>query len=139
MADLWHYWGGDLSAAANGDVATVDGITLGVQRVIRRLMTAQGELIWHPEYGAGLPQRVGKKVDVRVITAIIRSQMNLEACVAKTPIPVVTASYFATGTLTVTIRYVDAASRQRVSFSFPATAQPYTRPQQGDISLEVTT
>ena len=57
--DLSHYWGGDLSVSPSGDFATVDGQELGVQRIVRRLMTAPGELVYHPKYGGGAASEGG--------------------------------------------------------------------------------
>lgn len=138
MPDISHFWSGDISAAANGDLLTVDGINLGIQRVLRRLMTAQGEYIWHPTYGAGLPQRVGQTRDDRVISAIIRSQIYLEPCVAKTPVPVITIVPILNG-ISVTIQYTDVNAQKRVTVTFPISARPFSQSQQADISIEVPT
>lgn len=136
MADLLHWWGGDLSAAPNGDLATVDGITLGTQRIYRRLMTAPGEYIFHPNYGAGLPQRIGRPYDARQIEAVVRSQIFLESCVAKTPRPVISVTPILNG-IALSIAYTDAFAQKLVRTSFPIQARPYTQSQQTDLSLEV--
>ena len=76
MSDLNHFYGGDLSLSATGDILKVDGSTQGQQRVLRRLLTnpalmdssgkvtVVGDYIWHPTYGAGLPRMVGDTVDI---------------------------------------------------------------------------
>jgi len=95
MSDLNHFYGGDLSLSATGDILKVDGSTQGQQRVLRRLLTnpalmdssgkvtVVGDYIWHPTYGAGLPRMVGDTVDIPKITGVIRGQLLLEACVAR--------------------------------------------------------
>lgn len=134
--DIFHYWQGDIVASPSGDLAPVDGITLGIQRVIRRLMTAQGEYIWHPDYGAGLPQRIGQIRDDRVISAIIRSQIFLEAAVARTPTPVITVTPVLNG-VSVLLQYTDAFAQKAVTVTFPIYARPYSQSQQSTPSIEV--
>jgi hypothetical protein len=135
MADIAHNWTGDLSASLTGDLATVDGITLGIQRILRRLMTAQGEYIFHPNYGAGIPQRIGQIRDDRVISAIIRSQIFLEDAVARSPAPVIKVSGFLNG-ISVSMKYTDAFAQKSVAISFPIYAQPFSQSQRNSISLE---
>jgi len=136
MADLNHWWSGDLSVAPNGDIAKVDGITLGTQRIYRRLMTAPGEYIFHPTYGAGLPQRIGQVFDLRVIESIVRSQIFLEACVARTPAPVILVGSILNG-VSISIKYTDAFAQKLVTTTFPVQARPVTQSQQTDLSFEV--
>ncbi len=134
--DLNHNWTSDLSAAPDGDLATADGLKLGMQRVLRRLMTAQGEYIWHPDYGAGLPQRIGQVRDDRVIAAIIRAQIFKETCVARSPAPKISLASMPNG-LTVTIRYFDRFAQKSVTVTFPVQARPYSQSQQSALSVEV--
>lgn len=136
MADLNHYWGGDISAAPDCDLATVDGITLGIQRVIRRIMTCPGEDPFHPDYGAGIPQMIGGTYDVRVLGAKIRRQIFLERCVARTPPPVITVTPILNG-VSVSLRYTDRFAQKLVAFSFPIQARPVTQSRQTDVSFEV--
>lgn len=133
--DVFHWWQGDLAAAPNGDLALVDGITLGTQRVIRRLMTNPGEYIWHPDYGAGIPQRIGKISDARVIAAVIKSQIYLEPHVAKSPPPTITVTPILNG-VEVLISYTDVAAQKRVDVSFPIQARPFAQTQQSSLSVE---
>lgn len=136
MADADHYWSADLSFAPNGDMAMIDGTTLGTQRVIRRLMTCPGEYIWHPTYGAGIPLRVGRVQNNAVILAVIRSQIFLEDCVARTPPPSIKVASILNGVM-VTIRYTDAFSKQIINTTFPIYARPFTQSQQSQLALEV--
>jgi hypothetical protein len=99
-------------------------------------MTAQGEYIFHPTYGAGLPQRIGLIQDVSVISAIIRSQIFLEAAVARSPSPVITVSPILNG-VTVLIQYTDAFAQKAVTVTFPIYARPYSQSQQSNPSIEV--
>jgi hypothetical protein len=128
MNDLAQFFGNDLSISPTGDLAPVSGITRGQQRILRRLLTnpatvaqdgttTQADYIWHPEYGAGLPQWIGRTVDIQKITAIIRGQILLEDSVAKKPAPMITVTPIANG-LTCYIKYTDAQSNTPQSLSF---------------------
>ena len=132
MPDIDHIWGNDISAGPTGDLAIVDGTQLGIERCIRRLMTrgtqsagvnrdaTVGEMIFHPTYGAGLPQRIGGALDLNLITSVIRSQILKEAAVAKSPPPVITLTPFLNG-LTVLIQYNDAVTGLQNQLKFDAT------------------
>lgn len=124
ISDLYHYWSSDLTASNTGDLLTADGTERGQQRVLRRLMTNPGDYIFHPEYGAGLPQFVGKPLDAGKVAAVIRAQMLLEDSVAQLPPPVITVSSVASdpGSIAVAIAYNDAATSQPVVLSFNVTA-----------------
>ena len=68
MADLDHFWGGDLSLSSTGDLASAGGAPRGEQRIIRRLCSngadalnqPVGEYVFHPNYGGGFPRLVGQ-------------------------------------------------------------------------------
>jgi hypothetical protein len=119
--DLNHYYGQDLEVAANGDLSLADPVTGGTQRVYRRLMTnprytnaagqilASPDYLWHANYGAGLPRRVGSPGNTQLLRAIIRGQMLMESAVARSPAPTITASQTPDGTCTVNIKYTSAA------------------------------
>lgn len=121
MSDLYHYWGTDLTADSTGDLQTVDGATLTQQRIIRRLMTNPGEYIWQPDYGAGLPAKVGMVFNAAEITGLIRGQILMESTVAKTPEPVITVTEIANG-MAVQIQYTDALSNAPTLLNFDVTA-----------------
>ena len=120
MADLDHTYGGDLSASASGDLLTADGLTESEQRVLRRLLTCPGDYLWHPDYGAGLPTFVGKPINIRQITALILSQMKLEASVSQSPAPTVTVTPITNG-LSATITYTEITTGQSTTLSFDVT------------------
>ena len=118
--DLNHFWGSDLGPGITGDLATVSGVTLGQQRVLRRLLTNPGDYVFQQDYGAGLPQFVGLPLDVGQVTAVIRSQLALEASVAKIPPPQITVAQLPADLIgiLVTVAYNDAPSNTPTVLSF---------------------
>ncbi len=81
--DAQHWFGEDLSVSGTGDIALSDGIDLSNERIVRRLMTNLTEYIWHTEYGASVPKRVGDTLDLSLVESIIRSQIFDEESVSK--------------------------------------------------------
>ena len=121
LADLYHYFGTDLSSSNTGDLLTVTDVTRGQQRVLRRLLTNPGDYIFQPTYGAGLAQWIGTNADLVAMEALIRAQMLLEPTVATQPEPDVRVSPIANqagGGFAVAIRYTDAPSGAAVVLSF---------------------
>ncbi len=121
MADISMVWSGDLLISPTGDLATVSGLELGTQRVLRRLQTNPRDYIWNPEYGAGLAQFIGRPIDPAGIEALIRDQMTLEAAVATTPEPAIAVQSDVGGKLYAQIRYVDTdtASAAALTINVP--------------------
>lgn len=129
MADINHTWGDDILLSASGDLASVDGLELATQRIIRRLMTRgfqsaginipgeSGEYIWHPEYGGGVPQRIGGAINVPLITSVVSSQIAQEASVAKSPPPQIAVTPYLNG-VAVTIVYTDNGTGNQTKLSF---------------------
>ncbi len=117
LNDLNHFFSNDLNISNTGDLATVTGITRGQQRILRRLLTNQGAYIFQANYGAGLPQFIGQVLNVPQITALIRSQIFLEDCVAKNPAPQITITPILNG-LCVYIKYTDASTDSVSVLSF---------------------
>lgn len=120
MQDLAHYFGNDISISATGDLLSVDGPIKTQQRLLRRLLTNPGELIFHPDYGAGLGQWVGRTIDLPAITALIRGQIFLESSVQQHPEPAITINLISNG-LACSIKYVDADSGQTQALTFNVT------------------
>ncbi len=118
--DLWHYWGGDLAPGNTGDLLTVTGTERGQQRVLRRLLTNPGEYLWHPEYGAGLPSKIGRPLDKGKLIALIRAHLALESVVAQSPTPQIAVGPLGTDPtgITVAINYTDAATKEPTTLSF---------------------
>lgn len=123
MNDIYHYFGNDVITSVNGDLLAIDGITKGQQRILRRLLTNPGDYIYHPSYGAGLPRFVGQALSTakfQEIKGLIISQIYLEACVMKIPVPVITLSANQ-NTLFCTIAYTDAGTQLPQVLSFSVT------------------
>lgn len=123
MPDLYHQFGEDLQVSASGDIAIVDGTTLGTQRVLRRLLTAAGDYIFHTDYGAGLPERVGALLNLSDLRSTIRDQIFKEAVVSRIPPPAISVSTVPgqIGAVSVKIAYNDAFSGLQASLSFDLT------------------
>ena len=124
LSDIDHYFGQDIAVTPSGDIAVSSNHDRTVQRVIRRLLTAPTSTTgsgysWQPEYGAGLPQKVGQEnVDVGAVRASVLSQLLIEPTVARTPIPTVSVSTAAgTGTITIDVNYTDLSGAPQ-SFGF---------------------
>src|SRR5271167_3918918 len=91
--DASNNFGQDLELSARNDLLNVSGVERSNQRILRRLLTNNGDYIWHTEYGAGLPSFVGKGLTNEVyaqIQSLIISQIYFEDTVAKTPVPQIT-------------------------------------------------
>ena len=119
MADIAHVWGQDLQIGPTGDLAIVSDDGETQQRILHRLLTNLGDYIWNLSYGAGLPAMVGQVANGPAIGALIREQMALEASVAVSPEPIITATAAGDGTVSVTIQYADAESGASQVLSFP--------------------
>lgn len=117
MPDIFHYWDGDAFPASNGDLMQVDGSERTRQRILRRLLTNPGDYQFHPTYGAGLPQWIGKTLDVPKITGLIRGQILMEAAVARSPEPQITVTQIAGG-ISCSIKYADASTGASSVLSF---------------------
>ena len=119
MPDVFLEWGGDFQVSATGGLLMADGDDLVRQRLERRLFTAVQGYVWHPEYGAGLPQKIGSVYQPTQIEAIVRSQINMEASVAPNPPPVVKVSVSPNSpNLTeINISYTNAQTGTAVSFT----------------------
>lgn len=121
LSDINQIFSSDLSVSNKGSLATVDTTQRGQQRVLRRLLTNPGEYIFHPEYGAGLPQWIGRTADLGEMRALIRGQMLLEPSVAKSPESQVTVAPIPNasgGGFAVSIKYQDADTSAPVSLNF---------------------
>lgn len=110
MADLWHEMGGDLALSATGDLLTVTGALATQQRVLRRLLTNPGAMIFHLAYGAGLGRFIGQAGADARIASTIRRQMKLERGVGAVPPPVVTVTADRAGDVTAIVQYADQAT-----------------------------
>jgi len=140
MADLSHFWGQDLVASPSGDlllvqplsaqnISTLNGNDEGTQRIYRRLMTAiagagqlSGEDIFAPDYGGGIPQRIGAVMDPDGLRAAIRAQMFQEAAVANSPPPQIKVTPQLPSSAFVDIQFSNAQTGLPVSLSFDSSS-----------------
>lgn len=120
VADIALWWGSDLQLSPTGDLATVIQVDRSRQRVLRRLMTNQGDYLFEPTYGAGVPGFIGADENDAAITATIRGQMQLEDSVSQSPEPTVSVSQIANG-VSAAINYIVAPEQVPASLSFTAT------------------
>lgn len=120
MADVSLEWHDDFQPDATGDLLVVDGDDEVRQRLERRLFTAVQGYVWHPSYGAGLPQKIGSVLSVAQIRSIVASQLALEASVATSPPAQLSVSQQPGGVCFISIQYFDAVTGVSVSFSITA-------------------
>ena len=120
MSDLWLEWNGDFAASANGDLLLASGLDEGRQAISRRLFTAVQGYVFHPEYGAGLPQKIGSPSNVTALKALVVSQIALESAVDQTqPVTVaVQADPNQLGLYTIKISYTEVVTGLPVELSF---------------------
>lgn len=117
MPDIAHYWGEDVTPASDGDFLSSAAVNEANERVLRRLLTAPGDYVWHPAYGAGLPQEIGQLVDVRRIEGIVLQHLALESAVSQAVNPKVTVKSITNG-VHLHIEYTIAASQERALLQF---------------------
>lgn len=117
--DAYLDWGGDFMPDATGGLRMVDADVGVRQRLERRLFTAVRGYVWHPSYGAGLPQKIGSVLSVEEIRAVCSAQLALEVSVAPSP-PAkifVTANRNQPSLVMIEIQYFDAVTGVSVSFT----------------------
>ncbi len=117
MADIGCLWKGDFDLTPDGDLAMVDGNDMVEQHIVRRLLTAVKGYVWHPEYGAGLPERIGRVAVARNIRSLVLSQINLEATVSPLPLPTVAVTTPSAGLFVIAIGYTSAVTGKPVEIS----------------------
>ena len=115
--DISLEWTDDFVVDATGDLLVVDGDDEVRQRLERRLFTAVEGYVWHPRYGAGLPQKIGSVLSVSQIRSVVASQLALEASVAPNPPAQLTVNQQPGGLVAIGIQYYDAQSGVSVSFT----------------------
>lgn len=120
MADLSLEWHSDFEIDSTGDLLVVDGDDEVRQRLERRLFTAVNGYVWHKDYGAGLPQKIGSALSLYEIRSIVSSQLALEASVATSPPLELGVAMRNDGLCTISIKYFDAKTGVSVSFAITA-------------------
>lgn len=118
--DIYHWWSSDLNISLTGDLALVDGLDRGRQRILRRLLTNLKDYYFHPDYGAGVGARVGELRDIIAIKAAINTQIMKEACVGRSPLPVITVRPIDNG-VNVSIIYQDIETGVQSPLQFDLT------------------
>ncbi len=118
--DAFHYFGSDLVLSATGDLLTASNLDESRQRVLRRLLTNQQDYLWQPLYGAGLPGDIGQPLDQPTLTALIKSQMYLEADVSHDPEPLVVLTEIPNG-ISAQITYTSVETGLPVLLNFDVT------------------
>ncbi|MDR3480414.1 MAG: phage tail protein [Burkholderiaceae bacterium] len=122
MSSEYHWFGLDIQFAANGDDASASGIAEINQRIVRELMTAPGDYVWQPNYGAGLGRYIGVALSAEKyaeVTALIRSIVVKQPDVQRLPAPAITFQADATGLLSTQIVYTYAPTGQPVTVFAP--------------------
>ena len=119
MPDVSLEWGGDFVVSASGGLLLADRDDLARQRIERRLFTAVRGYLWHQDYGVGIPQKIGRTVNVNTLTALVRSQIALEAAVAPYPVPIISVTEDANNLnlYTISISYTSATNGSPVTLS----------------------
>lgn len=120
MPDAAHYFSGDLIVSATGDLLVATDLDESNQRILRRLNTNPADYIWEPDYGAGLPRKIGGTLDEPELQALIQSQMYMEQSVSQNPSPQISTTAIANG-FQVNIGYVENNSNQPQTLSFQVT------------------
>jgi hypothetical protein len=121
MSDLALSWGTDLQLGPTGDLAAVQGTTLGGQRVLRRLLTNPRDYIWQPNYGGGLASFVGSPTSTSQVRAVISAQLLQEGVVASVPSPIVEVETEQRGRFNMVIavvKYTDAVTNDLQTLNF---------------------
>ncbi|MGB8840760.1 MAG: hypothetical protein WCC64_06790 [Aliidongia sp.] len=139
LADLYQYWGNDLVLGSTGDIAPAFRSDRTSQRIMRRLLTnpGGGDYPWQPDYGAGLPAKIGQNLDLGHLRTLIVGQIALEPTVARNPMPQVTLTPFRGGVSISVLYYDQTGSGIPLSFNLAATPQPGTG--QSSLGLEAPT
>ena len=105
------------SRNSTGDLLVVDGDDEVRQRLERRLFSATQSYIWHPSYGAGLPQKIGSVLSASEIKSVCAAQLALEASVAPSPPAQLTVTAQPGGLTVIGIQYWNAKTGVSVSFT----------------------
>lgn len=120
IADVGQLWGSDLRLSPTGDLALVVGSERSKERVLRRLLTNEGEYLFAQGYGGSIPKDVGEIADNAKILAKVRGQMKIEEAVLQSVPPTVTVQNTATG-VALGISYITAPDQMPAALSFTVT------------------
>ncbi|WP_438384079.1 phage tail protein [Asaia sp. BMEF1] len=118
MTDLYHYFGEDLQLDEEGALRSVDGALATRQNILRRLCTNPKAYLWHSEYGAGLPARVGTPIREVETQGLITAQLALEASIDHDQPVIVTLTPLAVSTYRCSITYTEQGEESGQIFTF---------------------
>ncbi|GBR06237.1 phage tail protein [Asaia siamensis] len=118
MTDLYHYFGEDLQLDDDGALRAADGSSATQQNILRRLCTNPQAYLWHAEYGAGLPSRVGTPIREVETQGLIVSQLALEASIDHDQPVTVTLTPLAVSTYRCAITYTEQGEEAEQVFTF---------------------
>jgi len=110
-------WDTDYKLSPSHDLAVVDGDIYARQRILRRLFTVVGGYVFHQDYGAGLPQKIGRPMTTQFLESIVRSQIALENSVAPNPAPTISVVQQPGGLFIISIGYTSAGNSQQLSLT----------------------
>lgn len=121
LADIDHFYGGDVAVTVTGDLAVATKDKRTRQRVIRRLLTSKTDqrgsaYPWQPKYGVGLPERIGDPLEIRAVQGDVASQMKREDSVQRVPAPRVDVEPLDIGA-SISVSYTDLSGLPK-SFNF---------------------
>ena len=119
-----HWYGNDLMRNARGGLLAAQGVDIATQRILRVLLTAAGDYIWHTGYGIGAGKYVGRGLSPAVLTGIkakFTAQVVNDPDVGRNPPPKVTFDTSTPNELGVTIQYTYAPTGQVQTLSFAVT------------------
>ncbi|WP_025885229.1 hypothetical protein [Asaia prunellae] len=118
MTVLFHYFGEDLQLDQDGALRIVEGKLATQQNILRRLCTNPKAYLWHGDYGAGLPARIGTPIREAETRGLIVSQLSLEATINHDQPVTVTLTPLAVSTYRCTIAYTERGEEGRQIFTF---------------------
>jgi hypothetical protein len=121
-------WLGDLALTVSGDLQTCTGTVQGQQRVIRRVLTAPGGLLFHPNYGFGLTQKIGAVQNAASLAGQLKAQIFMEAAVSQNPGPSISVveTPVGSGREYANVTYTDATSGSPQLLVFDVSQGPPT-------------
>ena len=120
MPDVFHQFGNDLVASANGDLLTADSVNLKPATRSAPAVDQSGRLHLAANLWRRASAKIGDPFDVATIESIVQSQMYLEDSVVRDPPPDVEVASFPNG-MFVDITYTEADCELDAVLSFPVT------------------
>lgn len=114
-------YGGDILLTPARSIAVATGVDGVNQRILRRVISAAGNYLWHPKEGVGAGKDVGAVPNQQTLSRIkarINGAVLYDDDVAKSPAPMITFDTKIANLLSVTIKYTYAPTGQLQTLSF---------------------